>query len=103
MVRPAETASVMLLVEGPEASPTAHAHEAKFEREREKREREYRVDDAPTLKPASRHRRGQVGTLRGRHTATTYISPRIDTYLVPVTALQGARIARYRHTAHHRP
>ena len=31
------------------------------------------------------------------------ISPRIDTYLVPATAPQGARSARYRHTAHHRP
>eukprot|EP00966_Prymnesium_polylepis_P009710 224040-Prymnesium_polylepis.1 len=31
------------------------------------------------------------------------ISPRIDTYLVPATAPQGARSARYRHMAHHRP
>ena len=29
-------------------------------------------------------------------------SPLIDTYLVP-EAPQGARSARYRHTAHHRP
>ena len=27
--------------------------------------------DAPTLEPASRHTRGRVGALRGRHTATT--------------------------------
>ena len=31
------------------------------------------------------------------------ISPLIDTYLVPATAPRGARSARYRHTAHHRP
>eukprot|EP00966_Prymnesium_polylepis_P297120 6864741-Prymnesium_polylepis.1 len=38
-----------------------------------------------------RHRRGRVGALRGRHTATTVpVSPLIDTYLVPATA-HGAR------------
>eukprot|EP00966_Prymnesium_polylepis_P228999 5299333-Prymnesium_polylepis.1 len=31
------------------------------------------------------------------------ISPLIDTYLVSDTALQGARSARYRPRAHHRP
>eukprot|EP00966_Prymnesium_polylepis_P086245 1996430-Prymnesium_polylepis.1 len=45
------------------------------------RERPYRrsykgyvpqVVDTPTLEPASRHRRGRVGVLRGRHRATTY-------------------------------
>eukprot|EP00966_Prymnesium_polylepis_P286332 6614221-Prymnesium_polylepis.2 len=29
------------------------------------------ADDAPTLEPASRHTRGRVDALRGRHTATT--------------------------------
>eukprot|EP00966_Prymnesium_polylepis_P005757 131291-Prymnesium_polylepis.1 len=31
-------------------------------------------DDPQTLEPASRHRRGRVGALRGRHRATTYLS-----------------------------
>eukprot|EP00966_Prymnesium_polylepis_P315791 7296494-Prymnesium_polylepis.1 len=30
------------------------------------------VIEYPTLEPASRHRRGRVGALRGRRTATTY-------------------------------
>jgi hypothetical protein len=44
--------------------PAASAH----------RPAQHPVDDAPTLEPASRHRRGRVGALRGRHTATTYQS-----------------------------
>ena len=41
--------------------PAASAH----------RPAQHPADDASTLEPASRHRRGRVGALRGRHTATT--------------------------------
>eukprot|EP00966_Prymnesium_polylepis_P187965 4357266-Prymnesium_polylepis.1 len=59
------------------APPTAHQQHAK--------------GMAP--KHPSRHRRrGRVGALRGRHTATKAVpvSPLIDTYLVPATAPRGA-------------
>ena len=63
----------------------------------------------PAQHPTRRHsnqRRDTGADWSARYVGGTRrlpISPLIDTYLVPDTAPQGARSARYRHTAHHRP
>eukprot|EP00966_Prymnesium_polylepis_P109941 2543941-Prymnesium_polylepis.1 len=62
----------------------------------------YLVLEAPQSRVALEYRLMAEWRTIG-HRSRESISPRIDTYLVPVTAPQGAHSARYRHTAHHRP